>query len=163
GKTVVALRAMLRAVDSGHQAALLAPTEVLAEQHHRTLTELLGDLAAAGRLDGHPDATRVRLLTGSQRTAARRETLLDVTSGQDGGGAAGDAASGGFRTPGGAAGTDRGPGRSASPDPDRAAGGPRRRRSPGRPPRRHPGAIAHRLPAHCRAPRDPPGRHLWAG
>lgn len=84
GKTVVALRAMLRAVDSGHQAALLAPTEVLAEQHHRTLTQLLGDLAAAGRLDGHPDATRVRLLTGSQRTAARRETLLDVTSGQAG-------------------------------------------------------------------------------
>lgn len=84
GKTVVALRAMLRAVDSGHQAALLAPTEVLAEQHYRTLTQLLGELAAAGRLDGHPDATRVRLLTGSQRTAARRETLLDVTSGQAG-------------------------------------------------------------------------------
>ena len=84
GKTVVALRAMLRTVDSGHQAALLAPTEVLAEQHHRTITELLGDLAGAGRLDGHPDATRVRLLTGSQRTTARRETLLDVTSGQAG-------------------------------------------------------------------------------
>ncbi|MFC7458266.1 ATP-dependent DNA helicase RecG [Brachybacterium sp. GCM10030267] len=84
GKTVIALRAMLRAVDSGHQAALLAPTEVLAEQHYRTLTALLGDLARAGQLDGHPDATRVRLLTGSQRTAARRETLLDVTSGQAG-------------------------------------------------------------------------------
>ena len=84
GKTVVALRAMLRAVDSGHQAALLAPTEVLAEQHHRTLTALLGELARAGQLDAHPDATRVRLLTGSQRTAGRRETLLDVTSGQAG-------------------------------------------------------------------------------
>ena len=84
GKTVVALRAMLRAVDSGHQAALLAPTEVLAEQHHRTLTTLLGELSRAGQLDAHPEATRVRLLTGSQRTAHRRETLLDVTSGQAG-------------------------------------------------------------------------------
>ncbi|MDN5686842.1 MAG: ATP-dependent DNA helicase RecG [Brachybacterium sp.] len=84
GKTVVALRAMLRAVDSGHQAALLAPTEVLAEQHHRTITTLLGELAGAGRLDGHADATRVRLLTGSQKTSARRETLLDVTSGEAG-------------------------------------------------------------------------------
>ena len=84
GKTVVALRAMLRAVDSGHQAALLAPTEVLAEQHHRTLLTLLGDLARAGQLDAHEAATRVRLLTGSQRTAGRRETLLDITSGQAG-------------------------------------------------------------------------------
>lgn len=84
GKTVIALRAMLRAVDSGHQAALLAPTEVLAEQHHRTITALLGDLATAGQLDAHPDATAVRLLTGSQRTAERRRTLLDVTSGQAG-------------------------------------------------------------------------------
>ncbi|GAA1317538.1 ATP-dependent DNA helicase RecG [Brachybacterium tyrofermentans] len=81
GKTVIALRAMLRAVDSGHQAVLLAPTEVLAEQHHRTITQLLGDLARAGQLDGAADATRVRLLTGSQRTAERRQTLLDVTSG----------------------------------------------------------------------------------
>lgn len=84
GKTIIALRAMLRAVDSGHQAALLAPTEVLAEQHHRTITGLLGDLAGAGRLDGHPEATRVRLLTGSQRTSERRETLLDLASGQAG-------------------------------------------------------------------------------
>ena len=84
GKTVVALRAMLRAVDSGHQAALLAPTEVLAEQHYNTMMTLLGDLSRAGQLDAHAEATRVRLLTGSQRTAARRETLLDVTSGQAG-------------------------------------------------------------------------------
>ncbi|WP_193104010.1 ATP-dependent DNA helicase RecG [Brachybacterium sp. FME24] len=84
GKTVIALRAMLRAVDSGHQAALLAPTEVLAEQHYRTITDLLGELSGAGRLDAHADATRVRLLTGSQKTSARRETLLDVTSGQAG-------------------------------------------------------------------------------
>ena len=84
GKTVIALRAMLRAVDSGHQAVMLAPTEVLAEQHHRTVLELLGELGRAGQLDGAPEATRVRLLTGSQRTSARRETLLDVTSGQAG-------------------------------------------------------------------------------
>lgn len=84
GKTVLALLAMLRAVDSGHQAALLAPTEVLAEQHHRTITELLGELGRAGRLDGVPEATSVRLLTGSQRTADRRRTLLDVVSGEAG-------------------------------------------------------------------------------
>lgn len=84
GKTIVALLAMIRAVDSGHQAALLAPTEVLAEQHFRTITALMGDLSRAGRLDGHPQATAVRLLTGSQRTAQRRETLLDVTSGTAG-------------------------------------------------------------------------------
>ena len=46
GKTLVALRAMLRVVDSGGQAALLAPTEVLAQQHHRSITAMLGDLAA---------------------------------------------------------------------------------------------------------------------
>lgn len=84
GKTVIALLAMLRAVDSGHQAALLAPTEVLAEQHHRTIMDLLGELGRGGRLDGVPEATKVRLLTGSQRTADRRQTLLDVVSGEAG-------------------------------------------------------------------------------
>ena len=48
GKTLVALRAMLRVVDSGGQAALLAPTEVLAQQHHRSITAMLGDLAGGG-------------------------------------------------------------------------------------------------------------------
>ncbi len=52
GKTLVALRAMLRVVDSGGQAALLAPTEVLAQQHHRSITAMLGDLAAGGMLGG---------------------------------------------------------------------------------------------------------------
>ena len=52
GKTVVALRAMLRVVDSGGQAALLAPTEVLAQQHYRSITAMLGDLAAGGMLGG---------------------------------------------------------------------------------------------------------------
>ena len=72
GKTVVALRAMLAAVDSGGQAALLAPTEVLAAQHHRTITAMLGDLAEGGMLGGAEHGTRVALLTGSQSTAERR-------------------------------------------------------------------------------------------
>jgi ATP-dependent DNA helicase RecG len=52
GKTVVALRAMLAVVDAGGQAALLAPTEVLAAQHHRSITAMLGDLAMGGMLGG---------------------------------------------------------------------------------------------------------------
>ena len=84
GKTVVALRAMLAAVDAGGQAALLAPTEVLAAQHHRTITGMLGDLAQGGMLGGAEVATRVVLLTGSQSTAERRRTLLDVASGDAG-------------------------------------------------------------------------------
>ena len=52
GKTVVALRAMLQVVDAGGQAAMLAPTEVLAQQHHRSLHALLGPLAEAGMLGG---------------------------------------------------------------------------------------------------------------
>ena len=84
GKTVVALRAMLAAVDSGGQAALLAPTEVLAAQHERTIRALLGDLAEEGMLGGAEQATRVRLLTGSMSAAARREALLEIVSGQAG-------------------------------------------------------------------------------
>jgi ATP-dependent DNA helicase RecG len=84
GKTVVALRAMLRGVDSGGQAALLAPTEVLAQQHHRSVTELLGDLAAGGMLGGADDATQVGLLTGSMGAAARKAVLADVASGAAG-------------------------------------------------------------------------------
>ena len=60
GKTVVALRAMLRVVDSGGQAALLAPTEVLAQQHFRSMTAMLGDLGAGGMLGGAPTARRSR-------------------------------------------------------------------------------------------------------
>jgi ATP-dependent DNA helicase RecG len=84
GKTVVALRAMLAVVDSGGQAALLAPTEVLAQQHHRSITALLGPLAERGLLGGSDVGTRVALLTGSQGTAARRQALLDVASGEAG-------------------------------------------------------------------------------
>jgi ATP-dependent DNA helicase RecG len=84
GKTVVAVRAMLRAIDSGAQAALLAPTEVLAQQHHRSITALLGDLAAEGMLGGAEEATTVTLLTGSMTTAQRKQALLDIASGQAG-------------------------------------------------------------------------------
>jgi ATP-dependent DNA helicase RecG len=81
GKTVVALLAMLQVVDAGGQAALLAPTEVLAAQHHRSIVHLLGDLAQGGMLGGAEDGTRVRLLTGSLGAAARREALADAASG----------------------------------------------------------------------------------
>ncbi|MEV7972290.1 ATP-dependent DNA helicase RecG [Cellulomonas sp. NPDC089187] len=84
GKTVVALRAMLQVVDAGGQAALLAPTEVLAAQHERTLRALLGELAEAGMLGGAQDATRVVLLTGSQSAAARRRALAEAASGAAG-------------------------------------------------------------------------------
>lgn len=84
GKTVIALRAMLAAVDAGGQAALLAPTEVLAAQHHRSITTMLGDLAEGGMLCGSDIGTRVALLTGSQSTAARRQNLLNAASGDAG-------------------------------------------------------------------------------
>jgi ATP-dependent DNA helicase RecG len=84
GKTVIALRAMLAAVDAGGQAALLAPTEVLAAQHHRSITTMLGDLAQGGMLGGSEIGTRVALLTGSQPAAARRRNLLDAASGDAG-------------------------------------------------------------------------------
>jgi ATP-dependent DNA helicase RecG len=84
GKTVVALRAMLAAIDAGGQAALLAPTEVLAAQHHRSITAMLGDLAEGGRLGGAEHGTTVALLTGSQNAATRRKALLDAASGEAG-------------------------------------------------------------------------------
>ena len=84
GKTIVALLAMLQVVDAGGQTALLAPTEVLAAQHHRSITALLGDLAKGGMLGGADGATRVRLLTGSMGAKARNESLLDAASGEAG-------------------------------------------------------------------------------
>ncbi|WP_112237026.1 ATP-dependent DNA helicase RecG [Kribbella monticola] len=84
GKTIVALRAMLAVVDAGGQAVLLAPTEVLATQHHKTLTKMLGELAEAGMLGGAERATRVGLLTGSLNAAARRTAMLDAASGAAG-------------------------------------------------------------------------------
>jgi ATP-dependent DNA helicase RecG len=80
GKTVVALRAMLQVVDAGGQAALLAPTEVLAQQHHRSISRMLGDLGTGGVFGG----TGVTLLTGSMGAAGRRQALLDAASGASG-------------------------------------------------------------------------------
>ncbi|MFF3971077.1 ATP-dependent DNA helicase RecG [Streptomyces rubiginosohelvolus] len=84
GKTMVALRAMLTVVDAGGQAAMLAPTEVLAQQHHRSITEMMGELAEGGMLGGSDRGTKVVLLTGSMGTAARRQALLDLVTGEAG-------------------------------------------------------------------------------
>jgi ATP-dependent DNA helicase RecG len=70
GKTIVALVAMLIAVENGYQAVFLAPTEILAEQHFKTLTALLASLPVT-----------IRLLVGAQRTRLRRDILDDVRSG----------------------------------------------------------------------------------
>ncbi|MFF4590027.1 ATP-dependent DNA helicase RecG [Streptomyces sp. NPDC001388] len=84
GKTLVALRAMLAVVDAGGQAAMLAPTEVLAQQHHRSIVEMMGELAEGGMLGGAEQATKVVLLTGSMGAAARRQALLDLVTGEAG-------------------------------------------------------------------------------
>jgi ATP-dependent DNA helicase RecG len=70
GKTIVALIAMLIAVENGYQACFMAPTEILAEQHHRTLTAFLRGIPV-----------NVRLLVGGQRTRLRRDILQDVQRG----------------------------------------------------------------------------------
>ena len=82
--TMVALRAMLAVVDAGGQAAMLAPTEVLAQQHHRSITEMMGELAEGGMLGGAEQGTKVVLLTGSMGAAARRQALLDLVTGEAG-------------------------------------------------------------------------------
>lgn len=82
--TMVALRAMLAVVDSGGQAAMLAPTEVLAQQHHRSITEMMGELAEGGMLGGSDQGTKVVLLTGSMGMPARRQALLDLVTGEAG-------------------------------------------------------------------------------
>ena len=84
GKTIVALRAMLAVVDSGGQAALLAPTEVLAAQHLRTIEKFLGPLAQGGTLGSQEGATQVTLITGSQNAAARKAALALAASGDAG-------------------------------------------------------------------------------
>ena len=83
GKTVVALRAMLAVVDAGGQAALLAPTEVLATQHLHTITGMLGDLAGGGML-GTEHATDVVLITGSLGAVQRREANRRAATGEAG-------------------------------------------------------------------------------
>jgi ATP-dependent DNA helicase RecG len=84
GKTVIAVRAMLQVVDAGGQAALLAPTEVLAQQHARSIDALLGPLAQAGLLGGSDTATRICLLTGSMSAVARKAALLEAAVGTAG-------------------------------------------------------------------------------
>jgi ATP-dependent DNA helicase RecG len=89
GKTVVAVRAMLQVVDAGGQAVLLAPTEVLAQQHCRSITQMLGPLAEGGTLlapggAANVGATRVGLLTGSTGVRKRRGVLTDAFTGDAG-------------------------------------------------------------------------------
>ncbi|WP_345256955.1 ATP-dependent DNA helicase RecG [Flaviaesturariibacter amylovorans] len=70
GKTIVALLAMLLAVDNGYQACLMAPTEILAQQHYRGLSDLLSALPVP-----------IRILTGSTKTAERKEILRQLLAG----------------------------------------------------------------------------------
>ena len=98
GKTVVALRAMLQVADAGGQSAMLAPTEVLAEQHLRSVLDILGDMAAPEDSDAddsaadsaegipagsgaEPCRVRVRLLTASMGTRAKRKVLQELADG----------------------------------------------------------------------------------
>ncbi|HYZ69162.1 MAG TPA: ATP-dependent DNA helicase RecG, partial [Mycobacterium sp.] len=84
GKTIVSVLAMLQMVDAGYQCALLAPTEVLAAQHARSIRDVLGPLAMAGQLGGAERATRVALLTGSMSTQQKREVRDEVAAGEAG-------------------------------------------------------------------------------
>ena len=84
GKTVVALRAMLQVIDSQRQAVLLAPTEVLAAQHARSLRDVLGPLGRGGELGADPSATAITLLTGSLPAKVKKTALLTIASGQAG-------------------------------------------------------------------------------
>lgn len=81
GKTVVALRAMLQAVDAGRQAVLVAPTEVLAAQHYASFQAMLGELGMAGQLGAAETSTSIELLTGSLSAAKRRQVLANIASG----------------------------------------------------------------------------------
>ena len=82
GKTIVALRAALNVIDARAQVALLAPTEVLAQQHHRTISKQLGELATKGKL-GAPDcAIEIALLTGSMGAAEKREIQARIKCGE---------------------------------------------------------------------------------
>ena len=86
GKTVCALRAMLAVVDAGGQAALLAPTEVLAQQHYRSIRSMLGDIYSEESIFDKENAysTKVALLTGSLKVGAKRSANLDIVSGAAG-------------------------------------------------------------------------------
>jgi ATP-dependent DNA helicase RecG len=84
GKTIIAVLAMLQMVDAGYQCALLAPTEVLAAQHLRSINDVLGPLAMAGQLGGADNATRAALLTGSMSAAQKKQVRAEIAGGQVG-------------------------------------------------------------------------------
>lgn len=84
GKTIVSVLAMLQMVDAGYQCALLAPTEVLAAQHARSIRDVLGPLAMAGQLGGADGATRIALLTGSMSPQQKKAVRDEVASGAAG-------------------------------------------------------------------------------
>ncbi|UGT42049.1 ATP-dependent DNA helicase RecG [Nocardia yamanashiensis] len=84
GKTIVSLLTMLQVVDNGRQCALLAPTEVLAAQHYRSLKNMLGDLGNAGELGAADNATKVVLVTGSMSAGQKKAALLDAVTGEAG-------------------------------------------------------------------------------
>ncbi|MBF6128337.1 ATP-dependent DNA helicase RecG [Nocardia brasiliensis] len=84
GKTIVALNAMLQIVDAGQQCALLAPTEVLAAQHYRSMRGMLGDLGSGGELGAAEHATKVVLVTGSMSASAKKAALLEAVTGEAG-------------------------------------------------------------------------------
>jgi ATP-dependent DNA helicase RecG len=84
GKTIVSVLAMLQMIDAGYQCALLAPTEVLAAQHARSIRNVLGPLAMGGQLGGAEIATRVALLTGSMSPQQKRQVRDEVASGEAG-------------------------------------------------------------------------------
>ncbi|MGE2718837.1 ATP-dependent DNA helicase RecG [Mycolicibacterium celeriflavum] len=84
GKTIVSVLAMLQMVDADYQCALLAPTEVLAAQHARSIRGVLGPLAMAGQLGGVENATRIALLTGSMSAPQKRAVRDEVASGEAG-------------------------------------------------------------------------------
>lgn len=83
GKTIVALVVLLVSVQSGHQGAFMAPTEVLAEQHHHVAAQLLTELSvgSAGSLFGERPV-RVELLTNSTKAARRREIQTSLAAGE---------------------------------------------------------------------------------
>jgi ATP-dependent DNA helicase RecG len=84
GKTIVSVLAMLQMIDAGYQCALLAPTEVLAAQHARSVRDILGPLAMAGQLGGAEGATRIALLTGSMSPQQKRQVRDEIAAGEAG-------------------------------------------------------------------------------
>ncbi|WP_428341663.1 ATP-dependent DNA helicase RecG [Mycobacterium sp.] len=84
GKTIVSVLAMLQMVDAGYQCALLAPTEVLAAQHLRSISDVLGPLAMGGQLGAEDNATRLTLLTGSMSQAQKKQVRAAIAGGEVG-------------------------------------------------------------------------------